>query len=66
VRLDAVNDRLGLVHAAGKVGTDDGVRTLDVVVDRLAEVVEQTRALGELNVDAQLRSHDAGQVADLK
>ena len=63
VRLDGVDDRLGLVHPAGEVGADDGVRALDLVVDGLAEVVQQAGALGELHVDAELGGHDAGEVA---
>ena len=66
VRLDAVHDRLRLVHAPREVGADDRVRTLDLVVDRLAEVVEQAGALRELDVDAELGGHDAGEVADLE
>ena len=42
------------------------VRTLDLVVDGLAEVVQQAGALRELDVDAELGGHDAGEVADLE
>ena len=38
----------------GDRGADDGVRTLDLVVDRLADVVEQAAHLGDLDVGADL------------
>ena len=41
------------------------VRTLHLVIDGLADVMEQTRALGELHIRAQLRRHQTGQMADL-
>ena len=66
VRLDGVHDGLGLVHAASKVGTDERVRAFDLVVDGLAEVVQQSGTLRELHVDAELGRHDAGEVADLE
>ena len=36
----------------------------DLVVHGLADVVQQTRALGSLNVQTQLRGHQAHQVRD--
>ena len=41
------------------------MRALDLVVDGLADVVQQACALGQLDVRAQLRRHDARQMADL-
>ena len=45
-----MNDNGLLAITAGKLGADDGMRTLDVVVDCLAQVVQQTGALGGHNV----------------
>ena len=42
-----------------------GVRALDLLVDALADVVEQPGAARDLDVEPQLAGHDAGQHADL-
>ena len=44
---------------------DRGVRALDLVVDGLADVVEQAAHLGDLDVGADLGGDDRGQVARL-
>ena len=65
VRLNGVDDVLffpvlpGVLHAQRHVGA------LELVVKSLADVVEQTGALGSLHVRAQLRRHHAGDMADL-
>ena len=41
------------------------MRAVDLVVDRLADVVQQAGALGDLDVGAELGGHDAGEVRDL-
>ena len=38
--------------------------SFDFMVDRLADVVKQTGALGNLDVSAQLSGHDTGQMSD--
>src|SRR3989475_1739157 len=48
-----------------KVCPDHGVRALDFVVDGLADVVQQTRELGDANVGADLGRHHGGEVGDL-
>ena len=40
--------------APGKVGADEGVRALDLAVDRLAEVVQEAAAAGDVDVGADL------------
>ncbi len=46
-------------------GADGRVRPLDLVVDRLADVVEQAAHLGDLDVRADLGRDDRGQMARL-
>ena len=53
VGLDAVDDRVALAVLAGDVHADGDVAALDLVVDGLADVVQQARALGHVHVDAQ-------------
>ena len=54
VRLDAVHDRLRDVVAPRQLGAEHGVRALDLVVDRLAEVVQQGAAAHDVDVAADL------------
>src|SRR5918992_1302373 len=65
VGLDGVDDLGPLLEPAGQLGSDDGVRTLDLVGERLADVVQEPAALGQGDVHAQLGGHDAGQVGGL-
>ncbi len=65
VRLDGVDDLRALAVATGEVGADDGVRALDLVVDRFAEVVQKAGALGRGLVEAELGGHDAAERGDL-
>ena len=53
------------VVALGDRRADGGVRALDLVVDRLADVVEQAAHLGDLDVGADLGGDDRGQAAGL-
>ena len=46
-------------------GADGRVRTLDLVVDGLADVVQQAAHLGDLDVGADLGGDDRRQVAGL-
>ena len=66
VRLDGVHDLGSLAEAAGQVGADDGVAALHLVVDRLAQVVQQAGALRRDGVQTQLGGHDAGEVGHLQ
>ena len=45
----------GRLWRCGDLGADGGVRTLDLVVDRLADVVEQAAHLRDLDVRARSR-----------
>ena len=45
----------------GDLGADRGVRPLDLVVDGLADVVEQAARLRDLDVRADLRRDDRGE-----
>ena len=58
---DAVDDLERQVVALGDLGADRGVRTLDLVVDGLADVVEQAARLRDLDVGADLGGDDRGQ-----
>ena len=53
------------VVALGDRGADGGVRALDLVVDRLADVVEQAAHLGDLDVGADLGRDDRREAARL-
>src|SRR5919198_5256659 len=61
VRLDAVDDLWGLLHPPGDLGPDDRVRALDLVGDRLADVV-QVRDAG---VERRLLAGPADLLVDL-
>src|SRR5215217_4901763 len=65
VGLDGVDDLGPLLEPAGQLGPDDGVRSLDLVGEGLADVVEEPAALGQGHVHAQLGGHDPGQVGGL-
>ena len=66
VRLDGVHDALATRGTCvPSCGRDLAVRAVDLVVDRLADVVQQAGALGDLDVGAELGGHDAGEVGDL-
>ena len=62
---DRVYHRRGKPVALDEVRTDDGVRPLDLVVDRLADVVQEARQLGDPDVGPDLGRHYGRQVGDL-
>ena len=62
---DGGRDLRGLVELARHRRTDGGVRALDLLVDRLADVVQQAGAARQLDVEPELAGHDAGEEADL-
>ena len=62
---DAVDDLERQVVPLGDLGADGRVRALDLVVDRLADVVQQAAHLGDLDVGADLGRDDRGEVARL-
>ena len=55
----------GLVEALEEVGADGGVAAFDVVVDGLADVVEQAGPAGDGAVQAQFVRHHLGQEGHL-
>ena len=65
VGLHRVRDRLGLAVAAGEVAADERVRALDLVRDRLADVVQQRGAARGLRARAELVGHHRGEVRAL-
>ena len=65
VGLDGVDDFLGLLILAGDVDADGHVAALDLVVDGLADIVQEAGALGGGHVDAELGSEQAGNVRNL-
>ena len=64
VRLDRVDDVLVLAVAAGDLGADQRVAALVLMVERLADVVQQRAALGGRR-QAHLGGHDPGQMGRL-
>ena len=54
VRLNRVNDFGPFTEATSKVGTDNGMGSLDFMVDSFAEVMKQTRALSRNRIKAEL------------
>ena len=64
--LDRVDDNGLLAISAGKLGANDSMRALNVVVDGLAQVVQKTGALGGHNIQTKLGGHHAAQVGNLK
>ena len=65
VGLDAVDNGLRLLIFAGDVDTDGDVAALDLVVDGLAQVVQQTRTLGDVHVSTEFGGHEARHMGDL-
>jgi len=65
VGLDRVHDALRLAVLLGELLRDLGVRAVHLMVDRLADVVEEAGAPGDLDVRAELGRHDAGEVGHL-
>ena len=65
VRLDGVGDRLVLAVLAQQLGADDGVAALDLVGERLADVVQERAALDQRRLDAELGGHHPGDVGGL-
>ena len=65
MREDRVDDVFRLTILAGDIGADGRMRPLDLVVDGLADIVEQAAALREHDITAELGCHDAGEVRDL-
>ena len=65
VRLDGVDDVGRFVVLAGKLNAELDVAALHLVVDRLAEVMQQAGALGQRHVHAELAGQQTGDVGDL-
>jgi hypothetical protein len=65
VRLDGVHHVVGLAVAAGDLGADQRVAALDLVGERLADVVQHRAALEQQRVHAQLAGHHAREVRGL-
>ena len=63
--MDGVDHVLVLAVLLRKIGADRHMRSLDLVINRLAHIVQQTAALCEHHVSADLRCHDAGEMSDL-
>ena len=64
--LDRVDNDGLLAITTGKLSANDGMRSLNVVVNGLAQVVQKTGALGGYNVQTKLGGHNAAQIGDLK
>lgn len=64
--LDSMDDNGLLAVTTGKIGADDGMGTLDIMVDGLSEVMKQTGTLGGHDVDTKLGGHDSAQLGNLE
>src|SRR5690242_4531305 len=65
MRTHGVHDGRRHLVPLEQVRPDHRVRALDLVVDGLADVVEQPRQLGDSDVGADLGRHHRGEIADL-
>ena len=65
VRLDGVHDILRLAVPAGDLRADQRVAALNLMGERLADVVQHRAALEQRWVDSQLAGHHAGDVRGL-
>ena len=65
VRLDRVHHVVGLAVLAGDLRADQRVAALDLVGERLADVVQHRAPLEQQRVHPQLAGHDAGDVRAL-
>src|SRR5438552_8034262 len=66
MRLDRVHDSVALAVAPRELGRDRGVRALDLVGQRLAEIVQERGPPRRLHARVELRGHDPGEVDDLE
>ena len=66
VRLDRVHDGIALAVAPRELGRDHRVRALDLVRQRLAEIVQERRPLRRLHARLELGRHDPGEVNHLE
>jgi hypothetical protein len=66
VRLDRVHDLVGLAVLARHIGPDQRVAALDLVGQRLADVVQEGAPLDHRPVQAQFGGHDPGDVRGLQ
>src|SRR5690606_10385593 len=62
---DGVDDDVVLAARLDELRADAGVAAFVLAVDRLADVVEQARALGDVGVEAELGGDDRAEEADL-
>ena len=60
-----MHDGGSLAVLAGKVGADDGMGTLDAMVNGLADVVQKTRALEGRGIETELVCHDLAHAGNL-
>ena len=65
MRRDGLQHRLALAVLAQEVEAELEVRALQVAIDRLADVVQERGARGDVAVEAELLGHDAGEERDL-
>ena len=66
VRGDGMDDVLALVVLFGDIGANEGMGPFDFMVDGLADIMQQTGALGLFDIHAQFRGHHAAQGRDLQ
>ena len=65
VSFDGVDNGFGFLVLSCDVDADGDMAALDLMVDGLADIVQQACALCDVHIDAQLRGHKTGEVGDL-
>ena len=66
VRGDGMDDVLAFVVLFGDVGANEGMGPFDLMVDGLADIMQQASTLGLFDIHAQFRGHHAAQGRDLQ
>ena len=59
MRLNGMHDLSRFTVFLGKISADTGMRPFYLVINRLADIVQETCAFGLLDIKAKFRGHDA-------
>ena len=62
---DDIDDLLRLTVLAREIGADRHMGPLNLMADRLSDVMQETAALGEHDITVKLRCHESRQMGDL-
>jgi len=64
MRSDGINNNLGFATTLDELRADNGVRSLDFVVDGFADVVEQAGSFGGGDFQTEFRGHQRHDLGD--